>query len=320
MMSKMYKIRGKTDIQRKLTCIVVFSVTVMLFTVSIAQAAFFDTAGKSARAMGMGEVFLVSSDDATGYWYNPAGLSRFKEKQIGIGYGKPAAFISDLMSTQINFVTPMGENGGLGLGIAYSGIDVASDMVLSGAYGMSMGENFSFGGNIKIMRWSAEGQKNAYGAGTDNDISKVSFSLDLSAAYSFGESFGLDDFVAGVYLKDAIMPNISESGDDGGKLPIEIGIGLLTQKNLLAIGGDVAFVDGMTVFKIGAESGITGSDLKIRGGFIYGSDFEEELEKADIDIGLGYSFSSLAFDYAYNLPMAFKDTGGKHYVSFGISF
>jgi len=316
----MYKIRKKTDLQRKLIVITVFSVTVMLFAVSIAQAAFFDTAGKSARAMGMGEVFLISSNDATGYWYNPAGLSKFKEKQIGIGYGKPAAFISDLMSTQINFVTPMGDNGGLGLGISYSGIDVASDMVLSGAYGMSMGENLSLGGNIKIMRWAAEGQKNAYGAGTDSDISKVAFSLDLSAVYSFGEFIGLDDFVAGVYVKDAIMPNISESGDEGGKLPIEIGIGLMTQKNLLAVGGDVAFVDGMTVFKIGAESGIADSNLKIRGGFIYGSDFEEELEKSDVDIGLGYLFRSLAFDYAYNLPIAFKDTGGKHYVSFGISF
>jgi len=87
-------------------------------------------------------------------------LSKFKEKQIGLGYGKPATFISDLMSTQINFVTPIGEDSGLGLGIAYSGIDVASDMVISGAYGMSMGENFSIGGNVKIMRWAAEGQKN----------------------------------------------------------------------------------------------------------------------------------------------------------------
>jgi len=320
MTSKTYKTIGKTDLQRKLKLIIVFSVTVMLFTVSIAQGAFFDTAGKSARAMGMGEVFLISSGDANGYWYNPAGLSKFKEKQIGIGYGKPATFISDLMSTQINFVTPIGEDSGLGLGIAYSGIDVASDMVISGAYGMSMGENFSIGGNVKIMRWAAEGQKIAYGAGNDDDISKVAFSLDLSAAYSFGEFIGLDDFVTGVYVKDAIMPNISESGDDGGKLPIELGIGIMTQKDLIAVGGDVAIVDGITVFKIGAESGVSGSNLKIRGGFIYGSDFEDELEKSDINIGLGYSFSSLVFDYAYNLPMAFKDSGGKHYVSFGISF
>ena len=320
MMIKMYKISGKTDLQQKLKLILVLSVTVMLFTVSFAHAAFFDTAGKSARAMGMGEVFLISSNDATGYWYNPAGLSNFKAKQIGIGYGKPAAFISDLMNTQLNFVTPLGDNSGLGIGLAYSGIDVASDMVISGAYGTSLGENLSIGGNVKIMRWAAEGQKDPYNGGSDDDLSKVSFSLDLSAAYSFGEIIGLDDFVAGVYVKDAIMPNISESGDDGGKLPVELGLGIMTQKNLVVVGGDVAIADGVTIIKIGAESGITGSNLKIRGGFIYGSDFEDELEQSDFNIGLGYTFGSLAFDYAYNLPLAFKDTGGKHYVSFGISF
>jgi len=320
MTSKMNKVMRKSSLKCRLSLIIAFTAILVMFTVSIAHGAFFDTAGKSARAMGMGEVFLASSSDASGYWYNPAGLTRFETKQIGIGYGRPAAFISDLMTSQINFVTPLGENSGLGLGLSYSGIDVASDMAISGAYGISLSERFSIGANVKVLRWAAEGQEIAYGTGSDDDISKLSFSLDLSAVYSLGELLGLDDFSAGVYVKDAIMPNISESGDDGGKLPLEIGVGLMTQKNNLIVGGDVAFVDGQTVFRVGAESGITGSDLKVRGGFIYGSDFEDELEKADIDIGLGYIFRSLIFDYAYNLPIAFEETGGKHYVSFGISF
>ena len=320
MTSKMYKGMEKENLKRKLKFMIALTAVVLLLSVSLAQGAFFDTAGKSARAMGMGEVFLAQSTDASSYWYNPAGLTRFETKQIGIGYGKPAAFISDLMTSQINFVTPVGQNSGLGLGFAYSGIAEASDMVISGAYGVSLGESFSIGGNVKIMRWSAEGQEIVYGTGVEDDLSNTAFSLDLSAAYSLGELFGLDDFMAGVYVKDAIMPNISESGDDGGKLPIEIGIGILTQKDDLLIGGDVALVDGETIFRVGAESGITGSNLKIRAGVIYGSDFKDELEQADIDFGLGYAFSSLLFDYAYNIPMAFKETGGKHYVSFGISF
>ena len=99
----------------------------VLCTSSVAWGAFFDTAGQSARAMGMGEVFLASSQDASGYWYNPAGLANVSSKQLGIGYGKPAAFISDLMTSQINFTTPMGENGGLGLGVAYGGISEANE-------------------------------------------------------------------------------------------------------------------------------------------------------------------------------------------------
>ncbi len=319
MTRKMYKCMGKENLKRKLKFMIALTAVVLLLSASLAHGAFFDTAGQSARAMGMAEIFLAQSD-ASSYWYNPAGLTRFETKQIGIGYGKPVAFISDLMTSQINFVTPVGQNSGLGLGFAYSGIAEASDMVISGAYGVSLGESFSIGGNVKIMRWSAKGQEYAYGTGVADDLSKTSLSLDLSAAYSLGELFGLDDFMAGVYVKDAIMPNISESGVDGGKLPIEIGVGILTQKDDMLIGCDVALVDGETIIRVGGETGITGSNLKIRAGVIYGSDFKDELEQADIDFGLGYAFSSLLFDYAYNIPMAFKETGGKHYVSFGISF
>jgi len=319
MTRKNCKMREKALIS-KLKSILAFVAIVVLFSASVAQGAFFDTAGQSARAMGMGEIFLASSSDANGYWYNAAGLAKFKTKQLGVGYGKPAVFVSDLMTSQVNFVTPLGERSGLGLGFAYSGIQEASDMVISGAYGISLSERFAVGGNVKILRWSAEGQAIAYGTGTDEDLSKTTISLDLSATYSFGEMFGLSNFVSGVYVKDALMPNISESGDDGGKLPIEIGIGLLAQKNGLGVGGDVAFVDGDTVFRVGVESVVAGSSLKIRGGLLYASDFQDEVEETDFDIGLGYSFSTLVFDYAYNLPIALKQTDGKHYVSFGYSF
>ena len=79
-------------------------------------------------------------------------------------------------------------------------------------------------------------------------------------------------------------------------------------------------LDDIAIFRVGAESGITGSDLKIRGGFVYGSNFEDELEQADFNVGLGYMLKKVCFDYAYNYPLALVDSGGKHYVSFGFSF
>ncbi len=312
----------KMDIKRSLNAIVVFSAILVLLTVSVAQAAFFDTAGKSARGMGMGEVFLAQSGDAAGYFYNPAGLSNIESRQVSIGYGKPAAVISNLMTSQINIVSSAGANGGIGLGISYGGIDVASDMVISGGYGVRLSDALAIGGNLKVMRWAAEGQDIVWGtgAGKDDDLSKTAFSLDLSATYALGAMMGLDNLTTGLYVKDAIMPNISESGDDGGKLPIEVGLGLLAEVNDVLVGGDVATVDGETIFRVGAESAVAGSDLTVRGGFIYGSDFADELEKADVDLGLGYVFKSLMFDYAYNLPVAYEESGGRHYVSFGVSF
>jgi len=320
MTRKMEGSTGQKVVQRKLITVILVACFALFIMVPVAHAAFFDTAGKSARAMGMGEVFLASSTDATSYWYNPAGLAKFTSSQVGIGYGKPSAFISDLMASQINLVMPMGEGRGLGLGFAYGGIDVASDMVVSGAYGLSIGDNLSVGGNVKVLYWAVEGQENVYGAGTDEDLSKVSFSLDLSAVYSLGAMMGLDNLTTGLYVKDAIMPNISESGDDGGALPIEMGIGFMAEQNDIVLGGDVGYVDGNTILRIGAESPVAASALNIRGGFIFESDFADELEKADVDLGIGYSFGALLFDYAYNVPFAMKETGGRHYVSFGFSF
>lgn len=319
MASEIYKLIRGAGIQRKMKYIVSFTAAFVLLTATVAHGQYFVNSGKSARAIGMGETFLASGSDALGYWYNPAAVASFKNKQIGFGYGKPISNISDLMNSQINFVTPLSENSGLGIGIAYEGISESSDMVLSGAYGISMG-NFSLGGNVKIMRWSAEGQKLIDRAGYDEDLSKTSFSLDLSANYNMGQLMGLDNFLTGVYVKDAIMPNISESGDDGGKLPVELGLGFLAKKGGLGIAGDVAYLDGATYFKAGAESDIAGSNLKVRGGFIYGSDFEDDAEKIDFDLGLGYSFSTLCFDYAYNIPVGLKESGGRHYFSFGLNF
>jgi len=320
MVSTMWKTLRKSG-QKPKRHYVLAIIAVMTFTsAQMAQGAFFDTAGKSARPMGMGEVFLASSGDASSYWYNPAGLTKFEQKQVGLSYGIPMAAISDLNISQINFVTPMGKRSGLGVGISYGGISEAHDMVISGGYAVALTDKFTVGGNAKIMRWSVQGQQDVYTGKTDEDISKTSFSLDLSATYSLGELFGLGTFSTGVYVKDAIMPNISESGDKGGKLPVEPGIGLMMQKGTLMVEGDVATANGNTIFRVGAESGLPGSNLKLRAGAIYGSDFKDDVEKTDINLGLGYMFGTIMFNYAYNIPLEVKNSDGRHFVSFGLSF
>ncbi len=285
-----------------------------------AYGQFFQTAGKSARSVGMADVFMAGSGDANSYWYNPAGLTRFEGRQVGLTYGIPLATISDLTISQLNFVTPIGGNSGLGLGIAYGGIEEANEMVVSGGYGIALTERFSLGANVKMLRWATEGSPIRGGTGSDEDLSKVSVSLDVSAMYGIGNLFGLGDFTTGVYVKDAIMPNVSESGDDGGKLPLEAGVGLMMQRETLLVEGDVAFRDGNTFFRGGAEYGIPDSGFDLRGGVAYGSDFEDDTEKFEVDLGLGYSFNPVHFNYAYVLPLQMESTGGKHYVSFGVSF
>ena len=131
----------------------------------------------------------------------------------------------------------------------------------------------------------------------------------------------------GAYVRDAIMPSINSADPivdgstvDAGKIPIEVGGGLMYQQNDLVIEGDAGFRDGVTIIRAGAETPIGGQNLKVRGGVVYESDFSDELERADVDLGIGYAFGSLLFDYAYNVPFAMKATSGKHFVSFGFSF
>jgi len=316
MASTILKVVGQRGLGRKLKCIVAVGAAGVFLTTSLAFGAFFDTAGQSARPMGMGEVFLATAGNASGFWYNPAGLASSEGRKIGLSYGVlNPSMASSLMNYNLDLTM-----GKFGLGISGLGADGASEMVINGGYGRSFGEKLALGANIRLLRWAVQGQDDPYNGGTDDDLSKVSFSLDLAATYSIGELFGLAQFSTGVYVKDAIMPNISESGDDGGKLPIEVGLGLMAQRESITVEGDVASVDGNTIFRGGIESGITGSDLSVRAGVIYGSDFEDDTEKTDIDLGIGYKFKSVLFDYAYTLPIVLKETGGRHFVSFGLSF
>lgn len=320
MTGKMVRRANYTGRTMKLGIVCAAVAALVMISAPSVHAAFFEMAGKSARVMGMSEVFLASAGDASSYWYNPAGLAKYENRQVGLTYGVPAATISDLNISQINFVTPLGSSSGLGFGVSYGGIDVANEMVISGGYGLALNDRFSLGGNVKIMRWAVEGQPIRGGGGVDEDLSKVSFSLDLSAAYGLGNMFGLGEFTTGVYVKDPIMTNISESGDDGGKLPLEAGLGLMFQRGAVLAEGDVAYRDGNTIFKAGGEFRVPDSGLSVRAGLLYGSNFDEELERFDVNLGLGYNFGAVQFNYALALPFEMQDTSGKHFVSFGVSF
>ena len=175
---------------------------------------------------------------------------------VGLSYGIINPSIADdLMNYGLNVVMPVGGASGIGLGVSGLTADGANEMVFSGAYGVTLGERLSLGASAKVLYWSSEGQADLYHGGDDDDLSKTSFSLDVSAMYALGEMFGLGEFATGVYVKDAIMPNISEGGEDDGKLPVEAGVGLMVQRDDMCGEFDVAVIDGNTIFRVGAESG-----------------------------------------------------------------
>ena len=75
--------RKKWGFKSGISLLIAFGLTMLFMVVPMASAHFFDTVGQSARPLGMGEVFLLSSGDANGMWYNPAGLSSGVQREIG---------------------------------------------------------------------------------------------------------------------------------------------------------------------------------------------------------------------------------------------
>jgi len=213
------RIWGRKFIFLSLVCVILFSV------VPIASAQFFVKAGQSARPLGMGEVFLLSSGDANGMWYNPAGLASDIQREVGLSlaYLYPGLDYS-LSRGQLNVVTPLGANQGVGFGLASLFIEGARELALGGAYGLSIGR-LKLGAMVKLMRWSTDGCEDPVSGVIDKDLSKTSFSLDVAGSYHIGSLFGFGDFTMGLFVRDAIMPNISKSGDDSGQLPWNAGIG-----------------------------------------------------------------------------------------------
>ena len=108
MVRTILKVVGKPGLSRTLNCMLMICVAGVMVT-STAYGAFFDTAGQSARPMGMGEVFLSSVGDPSAYWYNPAGLSKFESRMVGLSYGIINPSIADdLMNYGLNVVMPVG--------------------------------------------------------------------------------------------------------------------------------------------------------------------------------------------------------------------
>ena len=200
-------------------------ISVLLVWSGIAYGTFeLENGGSRARSVSLGGAFSTVADDVDALWYNPAGLSQissmeaftsyfylYPELNIGIG--------------SLSFGLPLGGAGALGVGVSMlTGIDNWSDMVFALGYAYPMG-SISTGASFKLLRWSASSVgKTATVAGTD--ISKTSFSLDLGAIYNFGSLLLLENFKAGVFLRDIIGPNISSAGDEGGKIPMKLGGGL----------------------------------------------------------------------------------------------
>lgn len=290
----------------------------VIVALSIPQAsgAFFETVGRgAARPVGMGEAFTSLSDDANAIWYNSAGLARINQMGIALSYARlyPELGGERLHNSVVGFVTPVGRLGSIGIGLSRLDADVTSETVGVVGYGLKLGGKLSIGGTGKLLMWNAKGSIDPVSGVKDKDRSASGFSVDLGTLLSFGA------FSAGLTLHDLIQPNISESGIDDGKLPIEMRGGLLYEKKGVLFAIDFGHRRDVDKVYLGGEYRVPGSGLTLRAGgaSVLGSNMADN---GGVDFGLGYAFQKFILDYAYTYSTGLPEGLGTQRVSISYRF
>ncbi len=313
--------RMKYGRKRIITIAFISVVLPMLIAVPIVSAHFFDTVGQSARPLGMGEVFLLSSGDANGFWYNPASLGSDVQREVAYTYALLYPGLDNSLSrNQLNYVQALGTNSGLGIGLSMLSTQDAGEIALAGSYGYRMGK-LNIGASAKILRWAVDGGTDPVTGVKDKDLSKATFSLDVAGSYHLGSVFGFGDFTLGLFARDANMPNIAKNDDKSGKIPTNIGLGILLNMESWSSELDISKKDDLTTFALGGEYVVPESSFLVRGGLTYSSDFTGELDGSDLSLGIGYRFPlGINFDCSYVYPFVISETGGRTYISLGKGF
>jgi len=120
--------------------------------------------GNGARAGGMGEAFTAVADDATGIYYNPAGLANIEGAQINATHSE---WLLDIRFEQVSVVNEM-LGGAVGInftGLYYGDLDrygqsptvtpdgtfAPYDLALSAGYGIDVLPNLSAGASCKLI-------------------------------------------------------------------------------------------------------------------------------------------------------------------------
>jgi hypothetical protein len=290
-------------------------ILLVLFVLNItftSQSLAFLDAGASARSSSMGGIYTAVADDQDAIFYNPSGLTQIRK--MTVSYTNASVFLTGIENDNLgqNIITLVKPVGSAALGLAYQRIG-SNDFSENGLT-LSLAKNLSklnVGINANYLFWSATIPK-----GDNAASSKGSIGIDAGALIN-----GPFDIKIGAFVKNINQPNISNSGDEGGKLPMDINVGASYKMGSQLIAIDWIYQDPSGVKRnkigIGLESTLI-PELKFRigGNQVTGKDNEG----GQIDAGLGYKFKSLIVDYSYVYNLKISETDGIHKFTFSYGF
>ncbi|MDZ7725104.1 MAG: PorV/PorQ family protein [candidate division KSB1 bacterium] len=267
--------------------------------------------GAGARAAAMGEAFVALADDATALFWNPAGTSWMKNRQVHFTHTQ---WIQGITHNVASVSLPVGSSN-IGIGLILNNVEgfeyreIASeeplgtfssqDIIASLNYSRRVSETFSMGLNVKYVHEKIYTQ---YADG---------YLADLGARYQ-----PFSDMYFAVALQnlgvtsdmDAEQINIPEITRAGVlyKLPFS-----MLQDNVSVALDYIKLLDADSHVHLGTEFKPF-SSLNIRLGYQTG------YKDKSFSAGFGLNFGQLHLDYAY-VPFG-HDLGQSHRFSFLTAF
>ncbi len=260
--------------------------------------------GIGARAQGMGGAFTSLADGATGFRWNPAGLSRATGHEVAVSH---VAWLDDVSYQSAGYVLPLGGAGVLGVALEggslswdNSGVSAeepagqASDFAGTIAYARPLLTGLGVGGAVRYV--SSE-------LGSD---AASSYAFDVGALYRLSENATLGAAVRNV------GPGLTfVEGEDPLPAVLALGGGYTWRGVLVSV--DVEKQNDLdAVTRVGAEYS-PARYVTLRGGVVSG----DESALSAFTGGLGVNWdSSWGLDYAYRG----SDLGGTHQLSLTAGF
>jgi hypothetical protein len=305
-------------------------ISLSLLWATAALAAFVDV-GLGARPVGLGRAFVALADDANAMLYNPAGLAHLERMELTSMYARlfPGVENDKLHLGYLGLVKPVGHIGTLGFGFTNLWADLYNENMFYLSYAREVGSGLGLGGNLKLLRWSAEGYTDPETGQSEGGRSWSGFSLDFGLLYAL-RSEGLlhftraDGLQLGLALFNINQPSVAENGSDEAKLPLGFEGGIVYLKGGYKSLLSFSRRDDKTRLHLGQEielwarqSPLGPSTFLIRGGALA---MLSDQRGGEFDFGCGFTIRKALFDYVYVFPLALRDVGGCHKISIGYTF
>lgn len=303
------------------------SLLIIVKTNAVQGQAFVDK-GYSAKITSLGRAAVSLSDDPSLVFYNPAGIGFSHSLKLFTSYTNLYPNVTD---ANLNFFSlageyPLSNLGVIGIGVTQFAPTGWSENMAVGTFARQFfDERLSFGGSVKVLRWSSAAPQGEY-AVPENGLSYLGFSFDVGVLYSFRDVFKDNDIQIGASVLNFTQPSVASNGSPDAKLPAEMNFGASYVSRVydysvttgITVKGNDVRVCGGAEF-VGLRTTVLGSNaeflVRAGGGRLTAADSQGEY-----DAGFGLIIGNVAIDYSFSYQAMVGNVGGISSLSLGYAF